>query len=224
MVSIAEIFSNPLITFILGLTPSIITIVFYYQGKVSSREKVIQPHILKLYDIAAKILEEKNAVNLFFNYQKMQKAKADYDNIRQIPTVLEEQRKTYDDTFGEYILTSFSFNWSLNSAEKLVQLCIELDLEYQKMDTDGLLSLLKKRHKEAFTKLKVFDQTAKGMIFITERIRKEKLKTEIQPEGQEHVRDVQLTEHLSILFQTLSITKNLISCAPEVEKQLSKFL
>lgn len=219
MVTTAEI-----IAFILGFIPSIITITLYYLGKINSKEKVLEQPILKLYDITAKILEEKSAVQLFLNYQKMVKAKADYDNIRQIPTALEEQRKTYDDTFEEYILTSFSFNWSFNSAEKLVQLCIDLDLEYQKMNTDGLLSLLKKRHKEAFTKLKVFDQTAKGMIFITERIRKEKLKTEIQPEGQEHVRDVQLTEHLSILFQTLSITKNLISRAPEVEKQLSKFL
>lgn len=92
------------------------------------------------------------------------------------------------------------------------------------MDTDGLLSLLKKRHKEAFTKLMVFDQSTKGIIFITERIRKEKLKTEIQPEGQEPVRDVQTTEHLRILFQTLSVTEDLISRSPEIEKQLSKFL
>jgi hypothetical protein len=227
MISVAEIFSNPLIPFSLGLIPSIITVLLYYQEKVSSKEKVLHLPLLKLYDITEKILEEKNSRDLFINYEKMGYAKADFEKIRQIninKVLEEEQRKAYEEAFGKYIVSFLNFSGSFNNAEKLIQLCIDFDLEYQKIDTDGLLSLLKKRHKETFTKLVAFEQYAKGVIFITERIRKENLKTEVQPEGQEPFRDVQPTEQLRILFQMLSVTMDLIALAPEVEKQLSKFL
>jgi hypothetical protein len=82
MVSVIEVFSNPLITFIIGLTPSIITIAIYYQGKVTSKEKVLHPHLLKLYDITEKILEEKNSKDLFINYERMRRAKVEFENIQ----------------------------------------------------------------------------------------------------------------------------------------------
>jgi hypothetical protein len=221
MVSIAEIFSNPLITFILGLIPSIITILIYYQAKVNSKEKALQPHLLKLCDTVSKIMTEEKALNLMADYGKMQHIT---DEWQEKQLLGEQTTANKEEYFEKYLVGFLNFSLSRMSAERLVEKCLDFESQFQSMDDEGLLSLLKKRHNLAFVEITDFQLCVQGILLITDRIRKENLKTTYEPQGNENGMNVQLSEGLEILFKIRSVAEMLFSRAPEVEKQLSKFL
>jgi len=221
MVSVAELFSNPLITFIIGLTPTIITILIYYQTKKNSREKALQPHLLKLYDTVSKIMKEENALNLNESYGKMHHLT---DEWQEKQLLGKQTTANKDEYFENYVVAFLNFSLSRMSAERLVEKCSDFESQFQRMDEEGLLSLLEKRHNLAFVKTKDFQACVQGLLLITNRIRKKNLKTTYEPQGNENGMTLQLSEGLEIFFKISSVAEMLFARAPEVEKQLSKFL
>jgi hypothetical protein len=232
MSSIAEVFGNPLIAFLLGLTPaiitSIVTVVLYYKKRTTAKERGLSQPILKLYDLVSKIREEENALNLQKNYLQLEHTSNEWRILTERKQVLGQQptAKENEEYFGKYLFNFLDFSRSRLSAMRLVDKCLAFEEEYKKMDNQGLLSLFKKRHNSTFTKISDLEFGVRGILFMTERARTNRANNpqNVEPFTNETVLNVQVTEYLDALFKIRSVATELFSIAPEVEKQLGKFL
>jgi hypothetical protein len=229
MSSIAEVFGNPLITFLLGLTPAIITtvvtIILYYKNRTSTKEKGLNQPILKLYDIVSKIREEESALNLLENYLQLEHTNNEWHTLTESKQVLgqEPTAKENEEYFGKYLVDFLNFSRSRLCAMRLVDKCLAFEEEFKRIDNEGLISLLKKRHNSAFTRISDFKYCVKGILFMTEKARTNNLQN-VEPINKETVFNIQVTEYLDALFKIRSVAKELFSIAPEAEKELGKFL
>jgi hypothetical protein len=230
MSSIAEVFGNPLITFLLGLTPAIITsfvtVVLYYKNRTSAKEKRLSWPILKLFDFVSKIREEENALNLQENYLKLKHTDNEWHTLNERKQVSGQQptAKENEEYFGKYLVDFLNFSRSRLCAMRLVDKCLGFEEEYKKMDNEGLISLLKKRHNPAFAKISEFEYVVKGILFITEKARANNSPQQPEPPSNETILNIQVTEYLNALFKIRSVAEELFSIAPEAEKELGKFL
>jgi hypothetical protein len=233
MSQIAEIFGNPLIAFFLGLTPAIITsavtIVLYHKKGINVKEKELCQPILRLYDLVSKIMEEDNALDLRKNYHKLELTNDEWRALTKKNLVFGRQPATkeeIEECFGNMLVDSMNFSKSRLCAIRLVDKCLAFEEEYNKMDNDGLISLLKKRHYSAFTEISTFEYGVKGVLFITEKARTNRAANPQEGEqpSTETILNIQVDEYLDSLFKIQSVGTELFSIAPDVQKRLSKFL
>jgi hypothetical protein len=215
MTAIGDIFNNPLVTFIVGLIPSIIAIVFesikYYQSKARSGEQVLQPHFWKLHTITTKILDENSARNLPYKEKEWQEAIAKGKIIKDF------------DALGQLLSAFVVLSASCNSMERLFNDCVDFETEYQQMDTNGLLSLLSKRHASAFARIADFHGYTEGVVFLTKDFR-EKYSNKAEAETTIDEMDDNFTEYSKVFFSTCGVIEEIFNRAPEIERELKKLL
>lgn len=90
------------------------------------------------------------------------------------------------------------------------------------MDINGLLSLLQKRKEVAYMALLKLHAYTQGAVSLTETLRQEKqIKTEVK--NVESLENIE-KEYPSSLFSIHACVEGLFVYAPEVEKELKKFL
>lgn len=214
--SITEILSNPLITVVIALASAIVPIILYFREKTNSREMILQSHLVKIYDMISKIIEEKEAANLLSAYQDLKKENATYDENSDNPA------NNAFKMFGPVLCAYLSFLWCQNSALNLTIKSKEFHLEYQSMDSKGYLSLLRKRHKDTYSQLSQFDNYISGILLILgQNANIESINFDSSLDNYVQTKP---PEHLRLLLQITPHLNELLSRAPIIEKQLSNFI
>jgi hypothetical protein len=228
--SIGDVLNNPVITFFLGLIPSllvalVIEYVKYYRSKIRSREESLLPYLRKLHGNISKILEQTDAKNLRNQYNDWRNTKITQKMVENATQqVMEEEKIEYahivDRTLSPASIKEVLFLHGYHSFEELVTECIKFEAVYEEMVTEGLLNVLKVKYSGLYQRMLSFhscaDNAIKDVKQGTVKINKIKNMTDFH----ENYHD----DGLDQLFMCDILVHNIFIFGTELEKELRKFL
>ena len=230
MTVIGDILNNPVVTFFLGLIPSLVIALIieyakYYRSKIRSREESLIPHLRKMHGNISKILEKTEAKNLDKKYDDLQTTKITqkmYENARQ--QVMVEEKINYphnvDNTLSPASMKEVLFLHSYRSLEEVFMECMKFEVVYEEMQTEGLLNTLEVKYKVLYRMMRSFHSCAKtAMNDVKQGI--------IKVGSVKDVTDFHINyknDHLRQLFMSDILVHNIFTFGSDLEKELRKFL
>ncbi len=228
-VSIGDMFSNPVVTFLIGLSISIITLVFefvkYFQSRIREKREPLIPFLRRMHGNVSKIIDLADSKNLRKKYEEVLSSKVAQKLVENASQqVMEAEKIDYSpnnvSSLSPAYFTELLFLNSYHSFEDLIKECIKFETVLGEMETEGLTNTLKVKDKGLYQRINNFHSVAEAA---ADNVKKGTIKID----SVKDITDFHINyqkDSLEQLFISNILVYNILNFGSDLEKALRRFL